>query len=641
MTNHVRPTLRRISSVGATLVAVAGATVLVGWIFDLASFKSIFAGFATMKVNTASAFLSSGVALLVLDNSRARNRAASRVLAIITAAIGALTLVEYALDVNLRIDQALIEDPDGFLMYPGRPAIATAIALLFAGTGIGVLTIRRGRVHYSQWCALIVIAIGWLAITGYVYGVSELYRVGAYSTMAVHTAILLVLLGLSILIAEPSDGFLEILTSDTSAGVLMRRLAPAIPVAFFLLGWLWLTGQRAGLFNPSFGAALMMLSATALVALMVARQATLGHRAELARRVAETHAFALESAHAEKKFEALLESAPDGIVIVNHLGRITIVNAQTERLFGYCRQELLGEPVEILLPERFRADHQTHRSAFIGDAKVRPMGSTRDLWGRRKDGSEFAVEVSLSPLDTPQGLLISSTIRDVTARRETETARRRAEDEVRASLAEKETLLGEIHHRVKNNLAVISSLFYLEASQATTSEGARLLQEARDRVLSMAMVHETLYKSSTFSRLQIRDYLDALLHHLIGAYTTERAKIAVHTSIEPIALSIDDALPCGLIVNELVTNCLKHAFPGELTGEIFIRFDQRGSRCLLSVSDTGVGVPDRVNPATATTLGLRLVRTLTAQLDGEFEIRRARRGTEATLSFPCSKVSAP
>jgi two-component sensor histidine kinase len=253
-----------------------------------------------------------------------------------------------------------------------------------------------------------------------------------------------------------------------------------------------------------------------------------------------------------------------------------------------------------------------------------PLRGTRWVAGR----GEFFYDAAGHPVRAA-GITI-----DVTERKEAEQA-------LRASLEEKETLLREIHHRVKNNLAVISSLFYLESTHAREPETSRLLQEARDRVLSMAMVHETLYRSTESARLDFGAYLDTLLAHLLRSYASETARVAMRTEVDAVTMNLDTAVPCALIVNELVTNCLKHAFPDPPVGEIRVGMRRVNGRLVLSVTDTGVGIPPHVDPMTTRTLGLRIVRSLTAQLGGEFSIQPGHPGSQAILSFPAPEDQIP
>jgi two-component sensor histidine kinase len=211
---------------------------------------------------------------------------------------------------------------------------------------------------------------------------------------------------------------------------------------------------------------------------------------------------------------------------------------------------------------------------------------------------------------------------------------KRAEQALRASLQEKETLLREIHHRVKNNLAVISSLFYLESTFAKDDYTVQLLQEAQDRVRSMALVHESLYRSGSLAAVNFGEYAQGMLKYLFQTYGVPSGQVSLRTETDEILLNVEIAIPCGLILNELITNCLKHAFPSGRAGEI--RFSLRqgtNGRRILRVADNGVGIPPDLDIQKARSLGLRLIRLLTDQLGGEFEIRQTHPGTEAELSF--------
>ena len=325
-----------------------------------------------------------------------------------------------------------------------------------------------------------------------------------------------------------------------------------------------------------------------------------------------------ERKRAEEQFRLAIEAAPNGMMLVDERGDIVLVNAQIELIFGYSRVELVGQSVDRLLPVRYRAGHGTSRASFFATPLARPMGLGRELYALRKDGREVPVEIGLSPLQTPTGVLVLSSIVDVTDRKQ-------AREALEASLHEKEVLLKELHHRAKNNLQLIASLLDL----ASASPSADALSEARDRIHSISLVHEKLYQSGTFARIDFEDYLRTLGANVSQGWS--RDGITIDVKSDAFTLPLDAAIPCGLIVNELLVNAFKHAFPEGRRGVITVSAQRQAARITLGVSDDGVGLPPGALRKPGH-IGFDVVHALARQLRGELTFGREN-GTNVSLSF--------
>lgn len=330
----------------------------------------------------------------------------------------------------------------------------------------------------------------------------------------------------------------------------------------------------------------------------------------------------------ENRLRAVVESAPNAMVMIARDGRMVLVNTEAELLFGWSRDEMLGRPVEMLVPVRFRERHPELRTSFFDLPTTRAMGAGRDLFGLHRDGTEVPIEIGLNPIDTPEGLCVLASIIDI-------TQRKAAEALVRRSLTEKETLLREVHHRVKNNLQVISSMLSLQQSYVAEPNLQRALEACRGRVKSMALVHEKLYLGGNLATIDFADYVRELSLMLVDSLANLRG-VRLEFRTSPVTFNIDTAIPVGLILNELVTNAIKHAFVGRTGGRIEVGLEPlHADRAVLWVADDGVGLPENFDASANTTLGMRVVRSLVRQIDGKLAI--AKRPCSFRLEFAVAR----
>ncbi|QHE77700.1 sensor histidine kinase [Hydrogenophaga sp. PBL-H3] len=317
---------------------------------------------------------------------------------------------------------------------------------------------------------------------------------------------------------------------------------------------------------------------------------------------------------------------PVAMIVVNKEGTIVRLNELAETTFGYASEELIGQKVEVLLPPRYRHKHPGYRSGFLAEPSARPMGAGRDLSGLRKDGSEFPVEIGINPVETGEGPMILSVILDL-------SERKLSEKRIQDALQQKELLLKEVHHRVKNNLQVVHSLLDLQALKISDSDMVDLLRDSQNRIRSMSLIHQTLYQSQDFAHVDFQRFLGELLPRLTESYGARSRQVRIDIRSTDVKLPINDAIPCGLIVNELVSNALKHGFPEDRRGTVLVEIGQDADQVVeLAISDDGQGIPHDMDLGKSESLGLQLVNLLTRQLHGQLEVRRSD-PTRFTLRF--------
>ncbi len=326
----------------------------------------------------------------------------------------------------------------------------------------------------------------------------------------------------------------------------------------------------------------------------------------------------------QAQFEALFNAAPDLIYFKDKKGRYLLINQAFEQAFGLNKETILGKGDEDILPAELAA--QCRRSDEEAIAKREAVIKEEVL--PKTNGQEIVFETIKAPVFTHDGsrLGLVGISREITQRKE-------AEAELRSLVKEKETLLREIHHRVKNNMQVISSLLSLQAQKLEDQKAVQALKECQERIRSMALVHDKLYQQEALHRIEFSNYLRSLATQLFHAYKVDASLIQLRVEAEEISLNLNTAIPCGLILNELITNALKHAFsPGE-KGELVISLHRgRKEGFILAVRDNGRGLPTDLNLKKPDTLGLEIVHILVNQLGGKLQVR-IDGGTEFRITF--------
>jgi PAS domain S-box-containing protein len=324
----------------------------------------------------------------------------------------------------------------------------------------------------------------------------------------------------------------------------------------------------------------------------------------------------------ERKYRQLFEISPDAMAVHSE-GKILLANRAAAALLKAPNPEaLVGRSIWDFVHHDYTAQSRERMNQLKEQKRA---AEPTELKFVALDKTLLDVETASVPSSYRDEPAVLTVTRDITQAKQ-------AERRLKASLEEKEILLREIHHRVKNNLQIISSLLKLQSKFAGSKSPKDVFSDSEIRLHSMSLLHEMLYESSDLANIDFRAYVGTLVSNLLQLYGNADKQIIFENTVDQTRLSLDTAIPCGLIVNELVSNCLKHAFPNGRQGKVEVSLASLDKEYRLLISDDGVGLPQNVDPPNPDTLGLRLVNALVRQLRGRVSVDRSR-GTEYQIIF--------
>ncbi len=350
-----------------------------------------------------------------------------------------------------------------------------------------------------------------------------------------------------------------------------------------------------------------------------------------------------EHKSAQKMLElqaVITRTMAEGICLVRATdGMIVYANPKFDQMFGYDFGELINQNVTII---NYADEHTSAEQvkAEIVAAVIEHGIANYEVRNMKKDGTPLWCSATASIFEHHEyGTVIVCVQQDI-------TEHKKAEEQIKASLAEKEVLLKEIHHRVKNNLGIVSSLLQMQCRRTQDPQATAILRDSQNRIASIALVHEKLYRSEDLANIDFAQYIPDLTTHLFDSYNVSSGSVKLNIQVDDVSLDIETAIPCGLIINELVSNALKYAFPDNCQGEIKLRLyqeckfslePQQQQTLILIISDNGIGLPQDFHSSKTKTLGITLVYGLVKQLRGSIEIN-SQQGTEFKITFTKSRT---
>jgi PAS domain S-box-containing protein len=650
---------RIFSNAAAIFVILIGLLVLIGWRFNVVALKSIY-GDITMKPNAAFSLILSGAALWFLPRKNQKSyRIIGQVCAVSAGLIGLLTLSQHVFGWNLQIDQLLFIEPPGALATtsPGRMGITASSDFTMFGIALMLLFSRRA-ISFAQVLAMIAGFWALLAIIGYTYKAEALFDIARYTGIAFSTALALFVLCLGILAACIDEGVLSIVSEDTAAGIMVRRLGFVAVVVPFVMGGLRLAGQRAGYFDLGFGTALLVSALIVFFLLSIWRVAVRLRHVEQQRLA--TEALASEGEERLRRQAALIDLSYEPIFFWDVDRGIVEWNKGSEQLYGYSREEAIGRRSHELLKTEFPVSLNDYQNELERDRLW-----SGELRHKRRDGREVIVESRQQLIESRGQRLVLETNRDITERQRAEREREQllAQEHLLRAEAEKanrvkDEFLATVSHELRTPLnAILGWATMLSKGTLDESTTARGIEAIERNAKSQGQLVEDLLDVSRIISGNLRlDIKPIALTSIIKAaldsvqLAADAKEIQLRLNVDPSADNVNgDAVRLQQVIWNLLSNSIKFTQQG---GHVTVKVDRTASMAQITVTDTGEGINseflpfvfDRFKQANSSTtrnhtglgLGLAIARHIVEMHGGTIEAQSAGNGLGSTF-----KVSLP
>jgi PAS domain S-box-containing protein len=641
-------------------VALMGLAVLIGWRFDIGMLKSLMPGYITMKANTALGFILLGTALLVRRPGAPKKSARwlTNLLALTATLMAVLTLGEYIFGWNPHIDEMLVSDTAGASgkFPPGRLAPITAIIFILLGSGMIASNRERtspNAARFTQVTALLALLISFQGLVGYISGVTYSFGSAFYTQMALHTAILFVLLSSALLCSQSSFGFMGVLIADTAGGAMARVLMVAAILVPPMMTWLQLAGQRLRLFDEDFGVLIRVMGNVVFFTVIVWRAARALHEADLKRMKSESERarFLVEQQTAavirnsEARFRTIFDTAFDAIVSMDLSGHIIDWNPQAEKIFGWSREEAIGRKLsDTIIPEKYREAHERGMEHFRSTGEGPVLNRSFEIEALRRGGEIFPVQLSINPVRLDDGVTFTAFISEITERNEAEliTARQSALEALKA----KSEFLANMSHEIRTPLNSIIGMTDLLLDTPLSSPQEKFAKIVQSSGLGLLTIINDILDFSKIEagkmNLEIIEFSPVALiegqAELLAGMAREKG-LALLTYVDP---AIPQALRgdpgrIGQIVLNLLSNAIKFTAAGRVILEASLVGSEAGFASVrFRVCDTGIGLSEenqkvlfrpftQADGSTArkyggTGLGLSICRSLVELMGGEIGV---------------------